>query len=251
MGFFGSLNAVVGHELIHRKARMHKLVGQWPLTKIMYSHFLDEHLKGHHRTVGTTDDPATALYNENLYKFIFRSVTGSHRNVWNYESIKINKRYGPDAPWWLHIALNKMTSYFVIHASILTCIAHIFGYQSLKYHLCYVAISIVFSEMVNYIEHYGLLRRTDENGIYESITKMHSWNYLSGAVLIRLQRHSDHHAHSFRPYQILRRFDDAPYMPYEYLHCYMFSLVPPLWFYIMNPRVQSVQDFANGKKNPN
>ena len=143
-----------------------------------------------------------------------------------------------------------MTSYLIIHLSMLFGISQIFGFQSLKYHLCYVGTSIMFAEMVNYIEHYGLLRRLDENGIHESINKMHSWNYLSGSVLIRLQRHSDHHAHKFRPYQILRRMDDAPYMPYEYLHCYMISLIPPLWFYIMNPRVQSVNDFVSGIKNP-
>lgn len=53
MGFFGALNAVVGHELFHKREKLSQLLGQWPYTKIMYSHFFDEHLKGHHRTVAT------------------------------------------------------------------------------------------------------------------------------------------------------------------------------------------------------
>ena len=82
--------------------------------------------------------------------------------------------------------MNKMIRYFAIHVATILFVAKVFGYQSLKWHLSYVAIAILFAEQVNYIEHYGLQRKKDENGIYESITKMHSWNYLSGAVLIRL-----------------------------------------------------------------
>jgi alkane 1-monooxygenase len=107
-----------------------------------------------------------------------------------------------------------------------------------------------FLELINYIEHYGLLRQKDENGIYESINKMHSWNSLSSPVLFRIQRHSDHHAHSFRPYQILRRFDEAPYHPFEYLHSFVICLCPPLWFYTINPRVEVLSELAtSGKKN--
>jgi len=109
-------------------------------------------------------------------------------------------------------------------------------------------MGMFFLELINYIEHYGLQRKKDENGIYESITKMHSWNSLSSPVLFRIQRHSDHHAHAFRPYQILRRFDDAPYHPFEYLHSFVLCCVPPLWFYIINPRVDALKDLQNGKK---
>ena len=118
---------------------------------------------------------------------------------------------------------------------------------------CYVGSAvtgILLLETVNYIEHYGLLRQKDENGIYESINKMHSWNSLSSPILFRIQRHSDHHAHSFRPYQILRRFDEAPYHPFEYLHSFAMCMVPPLWFYLVNPRVDALRELAEtGKKN--
>ena len=84
----------------------------------------------------------------------------------------------------------------------------------MRFQFAYALTQIMFLETVNYIEHYGLERQKDENGIYESITKMHSWNCKSGPVLIRLQRHSDHHLHGYRPYQTLRRIDDAPAMPF-------------------------------------
>jgi hypothetical protein len=64
MSFFGAINAVVGHELIHHKEMHNKIIGTWSATKFMYSQFLDEHIKGHHKTVSTLEDPATSRKNE-------------------------------------------------------------------------------------------------------------------------------------------------------------------------------------------
>ena len=55
-------------------------------------------------------------------------------------------------------------------------------------------------ETVNYLEHYGLRRRKDENGIYESVGYVHSWSCVASPFAFKIQRHSDHHAHKFRPY---------------------------------------------------
>jgi len=103
--------------------------------------------------------------------------------------------------------------------------------------------------MVNYIEHYGLNRKKDKDGIYETITYMHSWNALSSFVAFRLQRHSDHHAHKFRPYQILRRFERAPQLPYEYIYMLFLALFPPVFFYMMDPIVNSIEDTKKGIDN--
>lgn len=142
-----------------------------------------------------------------------------------------------------------MTYYYLLHLVILLGIYHLLGWESLKYQCVYTFMGTWFLELINYIEHYGILRKKDENGIYESISKMHSWNALSSPVLFRIQRHSDHHAHSFRPYQILRRFDEAPTLPFEYLHSLVICMVPPVWFYIVNPRVEALKDFQMGKEN--
>ena len=76
----------------------------------------------------------------------------------------------------------------------------VFGWQSVKYQFGYNFMGVFFLTAVGYIEHYGIVRNRDEDGIYESISLMHAWNSRSGPVLFRLQRHSDHHSHSFRPY---------------------------------------------------
>ena len=78
---------------------------------------------------------------------------------------------------------------------------------------------------------------------------MHSWNSMSSSVFFRIQRHSDHHAHVFRPYQILRRFDRAPTMPYEYIFMLLLLLFPPLYFMLMDPRIKSIRDAQQGIRN--
>ena len=96
-------------------------------------------------------------------------------------------------------------------------------------------MGIFFIELINYVEHYGLIRQKDSRGIYEPITERHSWNSASSALLFRIQRHSDHHMHSYRPYQILRRFDHAPELPYDYLFSLLLALCPRAWFAAMDP----------------
>lgn len=144
------------------------------------------------------------------------------------------------------ILLNKMTLYFVFHCTLYLTIYALLGWGAVKYQMIYTVSGQFLFELINYVEHYGLLRRKDENGIYESINSMHSWNSLSSPITFRLQRHSDHHAHSFRPYQILRRMDDAPYHMFNYLEVMILCLIPPVWFRVTDPRVKAVREAQAG-----
>ena len=40
--------------------------------------------------------------------------------------------------------------------------------------------------------------------------------------------------HAYRPYQILRKIDTAPTMPYMYMYTLLLALCPPLWFATMD-----------------
>ena len=48
--------------------------------------------------------------------------------------------------------------------------------------------------------------------------------------------------HGQPPFQVLRHFDDSPQMPTGYPGMIMLSLVPPLWFAVMNPRVNRLRE---------
>ena len=94
--------------------------------------------------------------------------------------------------------------------------------------------------MINYVEHYGLLRRKEPSGRYERCQPHHSWNsnhLFSNWALFHLQRHSDHHAHPTRRYQSLRDFPDLPRLPNGYFGMYLLAYFPPLWQRVMDPRL--------------
>jgi len=122
-----------------------------------------------------------------------------------------------------------------------------FGRKGLILFLLQSITAFALLELVNYIEHYGLHREkiTDEKDgstHYEPVTPMHSWNAdarVTNFFLFKLQRHSDHHAYAGRRYQILRSFADAPQMPTGYGGMVFIALIPPLWFFLMNPMVKA------------
>ena len=93
-----------------------------------------------------------------------------------------------------------MTWFIILHVALLAIIYAIFGAKAVIFQLGYAGVGIFFIELINYTEHYGLLRKKDARGIYEPIGKNHSWNAASSHLLFRIQRHSDHHMHSYRPY---------------------------------------------------
>ena len=127
-----------------------------------------------------------------------------------------------------------MCWFFALHLAIVGAILAVFGVRALYFQMGYTFVGIFFIELINYTEHYGLLRNKDARGIYEPINEQHSWNAASSPLLFRIQRHSDHHMHAYRPYQILRKFDNAPMMPYMYLYSLLLALCPPLWYGTMD-----------------
>ena len=87
------------------------------------------------------------------------------------------------------------------------------------FHLVYFIIPIILLEGANYVEHYGIVRAKEDKLHFEAINHYHSWNAphrISSYVFFRLQRHSDHHVHSYRPYQTLRSYDQSPVLPFGY-----------------------------------
>jgi alkane 1-monooxygenase len=95
-------------------------------------------------------------------------------------------------------------------------------------------------ETVNYIEHYGLQRRKVNEFRYEDVTPVHSWNsdfVIGRLVLFELTRHSDHHYEPSKHYQLLDSMPAASQLPAGYPAMMLLSLIPPLWFRVMNPRL--------------
>jgi alkane 1-monooxygenase len=115
-----------------------------------------------------------------------------------------------------------------------------FGPVVLPYLLIQAIVGFSLLEVVNYLEHYGLLRGRREDGRHERTAPEHSWNsnnVASNVLLYHLQRHSDHHANPLRRYQALRHFDEAPQLPTGYAGMIVAAMLPPVWRRIMDHRV--------------
>ena len=56
--------------------------------------------------------------------------------------------------------------------------------------------------------------------------------------------------HAYKPYQILRKMDLAPQLPFDYLYSMLLGLIPPLWFMTMNPLLERVQAKKPNKELP-
>lgn len=233
----GALGINVAHELGHRTKKYEQFMAKMLLMSTSYMHFFIEHNRGHHKNVSTPLDPATSRLNQPLYTFLFKSVIGSWLDAWKLEAYRLKKT---KQNFWNPIH-NEMLRFQIIQFVFTAAIFAIFGWVGVFGFIVSSIIGFTLLEIVNYIEHYGLMRKQLPNGAYEKVKPHHSWNSgheLGRIFLFELTRHSDHHFNPSRKYQILRHFENAPQMPSGYLAMIPLALVPPLWFKIMNPLVE-------------
>ncbi len=236
----GGFGINIAHELGHRHTAYEKVMAKMLLLSSLYMHFYIEHNRGHHLHVATKDDPATARYGENFYFFYVRSVVMGFVSACKLESKRLRKL----GLSWFHWR-NEMLWYILIQLAFCASIGIVFGAWVMLYFIIAALIGIMTLELVNYIEHYGLLRKQKSNGAYEKVLPVHSWNsnyFLGRLLLFELTRHSDHHFRPSRKYQTLRHFDDSPQMPAGYPAMMVCSLFPPLWFYIMHRKIDAVRE---------
>lgn len=231
----GVLGINIGHELGHRTNRLEQLLGEVLLMSSLETHFLPYHNSGHHFNVATPNDPATAKKNEWLFVFWIRSQFGSYIQAWQLESkrLKIEKK----SFFSFH---NRMLIYTFFHIILLFSIYYFFGITIVLFYFLACCIGILLLETVNYIEHYGLLRKKKKSGRYEVVTPMHSWNsdHMIGRILLfELSRHSDHHHRASKHYQLLDSHESSPQMFTGYPGMMLLALIPPLWFKLMNKRI--------------
>ncbi len=243
LGFALSLGTVSGvafntaHEIGHKRGGRQRYLSQLAVAPSAYGHFHVEHNRGHHRRVATPEDPATSRLNEPYYRFWFRTVSMSAVSAWRLEAGRM-KRNG----WSVWNWRNQNLQGWAITVLLFTVAVAAFGPGIWWALLIQMVVGFSLFEIVNYIEHYGLVRSTLDNGRYEACQPHHSWNSnyrLTNAFLFQLQRHSDHHANPTRPYQILRNFDNAPNLPLGYASMVVLAACPPAWFRVMNPRVEA------------
>lgn len=232
----GVLGINASHEMQHRvNHNFEPVLARLTLLSSLYIHWGLEHITGHHRWVATPEDPATARKNQSYYSFWPQTVFGSLKSAWKFEKRRLHRRNETHVFW-----KNRVMHYLLYEVLFVVIITFFFGFLGLIFFLTQSVIAISLLEIINYIEHYGLLREKTADGNYERVKPHHSWNSskrLTNWFLFNLQRHSDHHYKPGRRYQLLRHHDEAPQLPTGYAGMVLIALIPPLYKRIMNPLI--------------
>lgn len=230
--FIGVMGTVPGHELVHRiKNKFDMFMGNWLLALSWDCAFAIEHVYGHHKNVGLESDPATAKRGENLYRFILRAIIKEQKDAWTIENSRLRKTHHS-----IFSIKNRMVIGHIRSGSI-AFIAYLVGGLSgmLIFILC-AFIAKCLLEVINYTEHYGLVRVPGQ-----PVKPHHSWNTnsaISSMYLYNVTRHSSHHEKSHLKYWELKSYPNAPTMPQGYLSMlYLAIFLPWLYHKIMAPRL--------------
>ncbi|MEQ8519671.1 MAG: alkane 1-monooxygenase [Cytophagales bacterium] len=234
----GVLGINVAHELGHRSSKFERLLSKSLLLTSLYMHFYIEHNRGHHKNVSTIEDPASSRINESLYRFWIRSIVYSYISAWKLEFERM-KRKGLSK----FSLQNEMLQFQFIQLFLIGLIALIFSLEVMLYFIAAATIGFLLLETVNYIEHYGLSRNKVNDKLYERVKPIHSWNsnhVIGRLMLFELSRHSDHHFKASKKYQLLRHHENSPQMPTGYPGMMLLSVFPPLWFKVMNKRIENL-----------
>ena len=154
-----------------QRSPLDRWLGKLTLAPSGYGHFYVEHNRGHHKRVATPEDPASGRLGETVWEFMPRTMWGSLTSAWELEKKRFERL--KKSHWSLkNDVLNAWLMSVVLWAVLLI----VFGLAILPYLLLQAAVGIVLLEIVNYLEHYGLLRQKTESGRYERCTPEHSWN---------------------------------------------------------------------------
>ena len=228
--YIGAAGTNVAHELIHRADLFSQWVGRCLLAFSFDTGFAIEHVHGHHRHVGTKLDPATARRGDHVYAFAARSFVLGNISAFRIEAERLRKSGRASGHW-----RNRMLVGQLLSVALLTAAWMIGGASAVLTAVVCGLQGKFYLEIVNYIEHYGLVRVPGKR-----VESRHSWNChrkISNALLYNLPRHSHHHSFANKPFWQLEADEAGPCLPYGYMTMIILALMPPFFMSVMEKRL--------------
>ncbi|MEL0269881.1 MAG: alkane 1-monooxygenase [bacterium] len=222
--FIGIMGTVPGHELSHRINNKYDLfIGSWLLSLSWDCAFAIEHVYGHHKNVALPKDPATARRGDNIYKFIINAIINEQRDAWQIEKKRLRSKS-------LHVLgfNNKLIKGYMKSVSISILSYLVGGLAGLLIFLVCAFTAKALLEVINFTEHYGLIRVEGEK-----VMPRHSWNsnsIMSSIYLYNVTRHSSHHEKAYLKFWELKPYKNSPMMPYGYLTMLYMAVFAPFLF---------------------
>lgn len=237
--WLGQIAHPTAHELIHRPDRRRVQLGILVYAWMLIGHHASSHRLVHHRHVATAQDPATARRGLGFWRYLPRASLGAFRAGLGAETDLRRRHPRP--------GLHPYAVYTLLSAAALILALMIGGPAGLALWLLLAAHAQLQIHLSDYVQHYGLTRKTGPDGRTEPVSTRHSWNtahWFSSALLLNAPRHSDHHTNPSRPYPALRLPDDAPRLPWPLPLACTLALFPPLWRRLMKPRLARLSETA-------
>jgi alkane 1-monooxygenase len=238
--FFGQVSNANAHELIHRRKRGFYRLGMWTYISLLFGHHVSAHLLIHHRYVGTVDDPSTSRLGESYYHYLSRAWFGTFWAGLRAEAHRLRQ-----------VQRGQNENPFIVYvAGSLGFLGLAFAIGGLSGVLWFVALAVFAQQQLllcDYVQHYGLERKVTSDGRLEPVKDLHSWNapqWYSSGMMLNAPRHSDHHAHPYRPYPELELPEDGPTLPRSLPVMAVLALYPAGWRRVMDRRARHWKEVA-------
>jgi len=231
----GTLGGALAHELMHVPRTFDRILGTALMSFTTYGHFAIGHVAGHHRLVGTEDDPATARRGEGLYPFLVRTFAGGVTLAWRAERKRLGRRQRQ--AWSRH---NRLLRVFAFEGALYAAIYAAAGWIGVGFFAVQSLIGASLLEVMNYVMHYGLRRNRLPSGRFEPVRADCSWNTQRLAttyLMCGIGLHSLHHCRPSRPFPRLALIAGAPELPGGLFAMFVLAWFPPLWRRVMDPLV--------------
>lgn len=235
----GGVSIAVAHELIHKSTSGERALGKALLLLIAYMHYYIDHNAGHHTLVATREDASSARMGESFFRFFPRTLIGSYLSAWRIEKKRLRKVKSGAL-----FFQNRMIQFLAFTIGFALLLFILFGPKGVLFYGVQAVLGFTILEVINYVEHYGLERKLEANGRYERVQACHSWEAngrVSNYVFFKFQRHADHHIHPSRCYHVLQPLPESPKLPTGYPGMALLAFVSPVWHWIMDKRVASLQ----------
>lgn len=225
----GSSAIIVAHELIHRSQFSMRILGRLLLVTVCYEHFVISHIRGHHLSVATPQDIATARLDESFENYWKRVFIDHFNYAWNSEhdrltlpSLKLTSLNS------LKILANSVLQGLIIELTLLLIIFVVFGWTAAFIFLYQAYAGVRLLETINYYQHWGL-----EQGKAGNTLAWVNPSSFTEYALVGLSNHISHHQDSATPFYKIPYSDEGPKMPYGYF-------VTNLWVKLNNASYRRV-----------
>jgi alkane 1-monooxygenase len=205
----GSSAIIVAHELIHRSKMHQQILGRLLLCTVCYEHFVIAHIHGHHLSVATPKDIATARLDEDLNTYWKRVVVGHFKYAWNTELKRLDLMQTP--AYHYKMLANTVLQGLIIECSLVVVIIAQFGWAAGFIFLYQAFSGVRLLETINYYQHWGL-----EQGKSAGTLAWVNQSSFTEYALIGLANHISHHQNAAKTFYDISYSDQGPKMPYGY-----------------------------------